>query len=33
VARVLTEKKALTPERGGQATTTRMAEALVAALG
>jgi isocitrate dehydrogenase (NAD+) len=33
VARVLTERKALTPELGGQATTTQMAEALVAALG
>jgi hypothetical protein len=30
---VLTEKKALTPDLGGKATTTQMAEALVAALG
>src|SRR5262249_47684420 len=33
VARVLTGKTALTPELGGKATTTQMAEALVAALG
>jgi isocitrate/isopropylmalate dehydrogenase len=33
VARVLTEKKALTPDLGGKATTTQMAETLVAALG
>jgi isocitrate dehydrogenase (NAD+) len=33
VGRVLTEKTALTPDLGGKATTTQMAEALVAALG
>jgi isocitrate dehydrogenase (NAD+) len=32
VARVLTERTALTPDLGGKATTTQMAEALVAAL-
>jgi isocitrate dehydrogenase (NAD+) len=32
VARVLTEKTALTPELGGKATTTQMAEAIIAAL-
>jgi isocitrate dehydrogenase (NAD+) len=32
VGRVLTEKKALTPDLGGQATTAEMAQAIVAAL-
>jgi isocitrate dehydrogenase (NAD+) len=33
IARVLTERRALTPDLGGEATTSEMAEAIVAALG